>query len=91
MTYKIFKYQLGPGKNIVMMPEMSIPLTVQVQYDQPMLWALVDTDKKDVERTFHVFPTGRELQIDFCFQYISTFQLNGGALVFHVFEEHNFS
>jgi hypothetical protein len=72
----------------VEMPESAEVLTVQVQGDQICLWAYVDPTDRKRARFFDVVPTGSELPDDFLYshRYVGTFQLQGGALVFHVFE-----
>lgn len=52
------------------------------------MWALIpDTNAEIVqERTFSIYGTGHEHE-SISGEYVGTFQLQGGALVFHVFEE----
>lgn len=86
----IWKYELNPGNPYVIgMPEGAEILTVQVQNNVPCIWAKVDTEAELEERIFYVFATGQEIDLDgqdVYLAYIGTFQLNGGSLVFHVFE-----
>lgn len=71
----------------VSMPAGAKILTVQTQDNQPCLWALVDPNASTEKRCFEVFGTGHPVYPDIDHsQYISTFQLNGGALVYHDFE-----
>lgn len=86
---KIFKYNLQVADETVLeLPEGSDILHFDAQYDQPVLWALIDPEQKLHERrTFRMAGTGhvidtkpRELS------YIGTAQLSGGALVLHLFE-----
>ena len=60
-------------------------LTVQEQHGEPQLWALVDPDAKTYQRTFRVYGTGHGLPDD-PGEYVGTFQMHCGTLVFHVFE-----
>lgn len=55
--------------------------------ERPMLWALVDAHGSPEARTFRTVGTGRDLVEDVPLRYVGTYQLDGGALVFHVFEE----
>lgn len=66
----------------------AIVLTVQVQYGQPFVWAIVDTEETTtVYKTFRIFGTGHQLSYNLDeLKYISTIQFNNGTLVFHVFE-----
>ena len=79
----IHKYQL-PITGKVTAPEGAKFLTVQTQDGGPQLWALVDTLRPMVEHDFRVFGTGHPYDGED--RYIGTFQLNDGALVFHVFQ-----
>jgi hypothetical protein len=84
---RIFKYKLKiPGRQKIEMPSNSKLLTVQVQRREPMLWALVDDeDSKTIDREIAIFATGEALP-DGRGEYLGTFQIDEGRLVFHVFE-----
>ena len=84
----VWKWALAPGSNELQMPLDSQVLTVQMQGETPCLWALVDDNNDLVWRTFAVYGTGRLVRHDHG-KYIGTFQMNGGALVWHVFEVPN--
>jgi len=84
---KVFKYPLELADKIVLkMPENAQMLCVQVQYGSVCLWAAVDPEAPDEKRTIYVRGTGHELGMAAVSKYIGTFQLTGGALVFHVFD-----
>jgi len=89
MNKTIWKFPLKvtDGQNISM-PVGSEILTVQTQNEEPCLWALVDPKATTEIRFFEIFGTGHPVGYDMGVsrKYISTFQLRGGALVFHVFE-----
>jgi len=57
-------------------------LTVQIQYGQPVLWALVDRDCSTLPRRFIAVPTSTT--IDSPVDYVTTVQM--GNLVFHFCE-----
>jgi len=81
----IWKYEIPlQDKFKLKMPFNAKPLTVQVQHGVPCLWVLVDTSKELEEYSFRVVGTGH--QIKFAGDYIGTFQISGGSLVFHVFQ-----
>ncbi len=80
----IFKYPLTPGSTDVMLPEGSKLLTVQMQHGEPMLWALVDTARPKKLSTIVVYGTGH-LMPDDPGDYIATFQMEEGNLVWHAF------
>lgn len=67
------------------MPSGAELLSVQVQHEQPMLWALVDPRAERVSRKFALVGTGHEHMGPWG-RYVGTFQLRGGALVFHLFD-----
>lgn len=80
----IWKFPLEKPDNEILMPIQAEILTVQMQNNVLVLWALVDplqSIKK--KRIFRVFATGEESQFD-NFKYIGTFQQNW--FVGHVFE-----
>lgn len=80
----IWKWTLETETTIEM-PQGAELLDLQTQHGEPQLWALVDPNALSCRRTFRVYATGQELPND-PGQYVGTFQMNGGALVFHVFE-----
>jgi hypothetical protein len=67
----------------VRMPSGAVVLTVEAQDARPCLWALVDSEAPKVNRRFAIYGTGHPFGGG---DYIGTYQLVGGALVFHVFE-----
>ena len=75
------------------MPKGAQVLSVQTQ-DQdaitegPRIWALVDPDAEVELVQFEVFPTGYEIRDDLlaAIDYVGTFQVFRGRLVFHVFK-----
>jgi hypothetical protein len=82
----IYKYPLQPGRTVLEMPKGAHVLTVQMQRDEPCLWARVDTSQQNERRAFDVYGTGHQMPDDVRFVYVATFQMDGGALVWHVFE-----
>ncbi len=81
----IFKYELRMGQTRLNLPHGSKILTVQMQHNIPQLWAMIDTDKPSEQRLISIFGTGHIMPED-PGEYIATFQMDGGALVFHVFD-----
>lgn len=85
---KIYKYKITPNDKI----ELPIPsgakiLTVQAQFENPVLWALVNPDSPVEQRFFRLVGTGFDIREDASrLNYINTFQIYGGDLVFHLFE-----
>ena len=85
---RVYKYVVYMGDYMnVELPEGAEILTVQAQYDEPHIWALVNPDAPMVTRKFRLLGTGHPTEDDVSQDnYIGTFQLNGGGLVFHLFE-----
>jgi len=89
MNKKVFKYVLRMDDKITLnLPKGAEVLTVQTQYDQPCLWALVDPFAMKEKRIFRLAGTGHPIvfDMDSDYKYINTFQMNGGLLIFHLFE-----
>jgi hypothetical protein len=88
----IYKYELQiTDEQGINMPIGAEILTAQMQGENLQLWALVDPDRDIKKRFFEVIGTGHDVT---CFsnterKYISTVQLSGGKLIFHVFERIN--
>jgi len=72
-------------QQIVEMPQEAKILTVQVQYGQPCIWALVNPDCNVEERTIYTVGTGHPASHVAGCQYVGTYQLHEGQLVFHIF------
>jgi hypothetical protein len=85
----IYKYPVPIDDYFTLeLPFGARPLSVQVQNGGPQLWVLIDPgERRTEERRFRLAGTGHPIEESSDFlEYISTFQLSGGALVFHVFE-----
>lgn len=81
----IWKFELHIDEPVtLLMPVGAEVLTVQAQGDIPCIWAIVDPNAETETRRFYVRGTGHPLRE--VGRYVDTFQLNGGALVFHLFE-----
>ena len=88
----IYKYSIVNSKDGVIEGPITKLLTAQVQHGDIVVWAEVDTDKPN--RKFQVMPigtgwpldapAGKECVLD-SHTYISTVQMGGGALVFHIY------
>ena len=88
MEITIWKFELGITYTALEMPVNAEILTVQTQKETPYLWALVDPNESKETRTFVVYGTGHPISYDMGSNriYIGTYQLQGGSLIFHVFE-----
>lgn len=88
----IWKFQMEvTGRQELMLPAGSIPLTCQLQAEQLCLWAICDTDSSLPREkfVFWIFGTGHPLLEMLPGMYMGTVQLSGGSLVFHIFLEQN--
>ena len=82
----VYKYLLGiTDVQTIQMPKGAKILTVQVQSAYgPCVWALVDPSQELENVKIRIAGTGHHIKEDIV-KYIGTFQLQGGALVFHAF------
>lgn len=72
---------------IVEIPKHSEILCVQNQNETPCIWFKCQDDEKDTDMfAFRIVGTGHKFDTTLD-EYVGTFQLHGGALVFHVFKE----
>lgn len=76
---------LRQHRQTILLPARAKLLSVAFQGNELFLWAQVDTDRPNVERSIHVYGTGHELMDD-DLKYIGTAHLDPIGLVFHVFE-----
>lgn len=89
MKKAIYKYSFDlKDRQTIVMPEGAEILSVQTQHEVPCLWAMVAPENKTEIRLFEVFATGQIIPCDMGVKrkYIGTFQVQGGHLVFHLFE-----
>ena len=70
----------------IKMPAGAEILSVQVQNGEPCVWAIVDPEALSETRMFRVIGTGWEVESFDGLKFTGTFQLQGGSLVFHLFE-----
>lgn len=87
--YRVHKYPVPITDRFTLaLPQWAQILDVQAQGSDAMLWALVAPDEEPEERRFRLVGTGHPIDADerWWLNPIGTFQLAGGALVFHLFE-----
>ena len=75
----------GPDLFTIDMPECAELLTVQVQHGEPQVWALVTPGNPIESRTFRIAGTGHPIA-EHVEEYVGTFQMLSGSLIFHLFE-----
>ena len=89
MIRRVYKYRLplNDKDETVSMPRCAKILTVQIQDGEPRIWALVDpSENVIVGRRLLVTVTGHDITWQDNMVHRGTFQLEDGALVFHLFE-----
>jgi len=83
----IYKYSLDVDDlTVIAMPRGARILCLQTQNGEPQIWALVNSTAPKVKRKIAVRGTGHPADEVSAAAYIGTFQMHGGALVFHVFD-----
>ena len=91
MNKEIWKYQLLLGTNVIPMPKDAKVLAAQAQIGVPCIWCLVNPDNPTESRIFSTYGTGHPIRYNTPEQenrkYIGTLQIDGGAFIYHVFEE----
>ncbi len=86
MSKTIWKYLAGVGGRWTqLMPAGAEILSVQAQHGDVQMWALVDANRPSEPREFVAYGTGHPMPND-PGKFIDTFQIENGALIFHVFE-----
>jgi len=87
MSEVIYKYPIQLAQLFgVQMPLNSKILKADMQHGEPVMWALVDTGEPTRERVFSVYGTGNRISRIGPIEYIDTFQMEGGSLIWHLFE-----
>lgn len=83
----IHKYQFSINDTVAIpMPRGAEILDVQVQHDTPCMWAIVETTAPIDMAHFLIRGTGHALpEATSKVDYVATFQVRGGMLVFHMF------
>jgi len=83
----IYKYPFDVNDRVeLLMPASAEILTVQMQHGRPCVWARVDPKEEPGIVVLRIFGTGHPIDDKNDMEYVGTFQMSGGALVFHVFE-----
>ena len=86
---QIYKYKLGfQITKPIEMPAGAVILSVQLQDNELVLWAIVDPTAAPVTRTFRLAVTGEEISKEELadLNYLGTFLADGERFVGHVFE-----
>ena len=84
---QIYKYLLTiDANNSIELPKNSKILSLQLQNNNPCIWVLVDPKEPLEVINFVTYGTGHEIKSGLG-DFIGTYQLHDGALVFHVFKQ----
>lgn len=82
----ILKYVLDLDNPAIDVPKDAKFLSVQVQESQPVVWFEVDPRKPKEKRRLAIVGTGWDNSVYPNYEYLGTFQVMGGALIFHLYE-----
>lgn len=81
----IWKHKLNiTDTQKIKMPRGAKGLSVQWQHNNLCLWVLCEEDNVTEDRVVAIYGTGHDLPMT-TGDYVGTFQMEGGHLVFHVF------
>lgn len=86
---RIFKYELSiSDTQVVTVPVGYKVLSVQTQNGVPCMWCLVDKEEPTTEGLLiRMHGTGHPVEDAEHLEFIATFQIGGGSLVYHVFKD----
>lgn len=88
MAKRVFKYPLlTSDKQSINLPLGYQILKVDTQDEMPHIWVLVDDTAPMTDTIIRTHGTGHEIYEPDNLQYIGSYQLLRGRLVFHVFED----
>ena len=86
MPRQIWEYPVSAPSFTIQMPVGARVLSVQCQRGHPQMWVLVDSaETKTMPRKFVFYGTGHPTP-HWPGEFIGTFQLEDGDLVFHLFD-----
>lgn len=86
-TRSVWKFPVAPDEFVTTMPAGAKVLSVDTQHGGAQMWVLVDPDAPDAQRRFVTVGTGHTLPAEIGdAEFVGTFQLHDGALVFHLFD-----
>jgi hypothetical protein len=82
----VYKFPLSTQKDLeIDMPQGATILTVQIQENEPQMWAVVDSMAEPEARHFRVLKTGDPIDNPDELIYLGSFQIDH-RLIYHVFE-----
>lgn len=82
----IWKFPLTiTDEQTINVPKGAQILSIQNQFNKPVLYAIVNSKAPREERYIEIYGTGHPLSM-LGRQYLGTFQIDDGQLVYHAFE-----
>lgn len=88
MNTTIWKYTIDPKTTVTPMKAGAIILYAREQGNDVCVWAIVNPETEDEPRRIKVYGTGWGIDtVSVSRRYLGSAHLEGGALIFHVFEE----
>lgn len=86
VNVRIWKWEIEvTDQQTLMMPAKAKLLDVKMQGDSCCIWALCDEKAENEPRHLAIYGTGNPMPGE-PGEYVATFQMHGGSLVFHAFE-----
>jgi hypothetical protein len=85
----IWKFSIPASDSFVnIMPKGSTIIHVEAQFNNPYMWAEVDSGAELVEREFEIFATGQTIpdRDGVNRLHCGSFLMDNGSLVFHLYE-----
>ena len=85
---KVYKYDVPLQDEFELeLPRDAEILSFQCQHDTPCIWALVEPRNPPIKRRFRFSGTGHDITQDpENLEFIGTAQMQGGMLIWHLFE-----
>lgn len=84
--FAVYKYEISATDDFTLdLPVGARFLSVQVQYGTPVLYALVLPTNARQTRRFRLAGTGHPIANPSELDFVGTFMVSGGSLVFHLF------
>lgn len=86
MPQTVWKFELETtDEQVFQVPEGARFLKLDTQYGKPVFWMLVDSDNQKTDFKVRIVGTGNPARIGNTYAYLGSYQMAGGALVFHAF------
>lgn len=86
----IYKYQIPTARKFDLdLPDDYKILSVQIQNEEPVMWALIDTENRIKKEYFQLILTGSNINNVENLSYIDSFQVSryDGIFIFHLFKD----